>query len=127
MKIKVGIINVTGYAGSELARILHNHKNIEIVEVTGRSQAGNHIAQAFPHLADIDLQIAKSITKKCDVIFSGLPHAASAEQIKTYFNDKVKILDLSADFRLNNLEEYTKWYDTEHPSPEKLQDFVYVY
>ena len=54
MKIKAGIINVTGYAGSELARILHNHKNIEIVEVTGRSQAGNHIAQAFPHLADID-------------------------------------------------------------------------
>ncbi len=125
MKIKVGIINVTGYAGSELARILHNHKNVEIVEVTGRSQAGKHIAQVFPHLADIDLQIEKSITKKCDVIFSGLPHAASAEQIKTYFNDELKILDLSADFRLNNLEEYTKWYDTEHPSPEKLKDFVY--
>ena len=125
MKIKAGIINVTGYAGSELARILHNHKNVEIVEVTGRSQAGNHISQVFPHLADIDLQIEKSITKKCDVIFSGLPHAASAEQIKTYFNDELKILDLSADFRLNNLEEYTKWYDTEHPSPEKLKDFVY--
>ena len=47
MKIKVGIINVTGYAGSELARILHNHKNIEIVEVTGRSQAGNHICLLY--------------------------------------------------------------------------------
>ena len=125
MKVKAGIINVTGYAGSELARILYNHKNVEIVEITGRSQAGNHIAQVFPHLSSIDLQIEKSITKKCDVIFSGLPHAASAEQIKAYFNDDLKILDLSADFRLNNLDEYKKWYDVDHPAPNNLKDFVY--
>ena len=52
------------------------------------------------------VSIEKSITKKCDVIFSGLPHAASAEQIKAYFNDDLKILDLSADFRLNNLDSH---------------------
>jgi len=123
--IKVGIINVTGYGGSELARLLYNHKSVEIVEVTGRSMAGKSLREVFPHLYNIDIDIKESISQKCDVIFSALPHAASAEQIKNFVDKDVKILDLSADFRLNNLNEYRRWYETEHPLPEYLNDFTY--
>jgi N-acetyl-gamma-glutamylphosphate reductase len=80
--IKVGIINVTGYGGAELARILYNHSAVEIVSATGRSMAGKKLNQVFPHLYDIDIDISESITEQCDVIFSALPHAASAEVIK---------------------------------------------
>ena len=77
-----------------------------IMDGNGRWAQKNSLPRIAGHKEGISS--VRAITKKCDVIFSGLPHAASAEQIKTYFNDKVKILDLSADFRLNNLEEYTK-------------------
>ena len=123
--IKVGIINVTGYGGAELARILYNHKSVKIVSVTGRSLVGKKLNQVFPHLYDLDLTIKESITENCDVIFSALPHTASAEQIKNYVNDDVKIIDLSADFRLNNINDYEKWYQAEHPLENYLNKFTY--
>ena len=123
--IKVGIINVTGYGGSELARILYNHSGVEIVSATGRSMAGKKLNQVFPHLYDIDIDISESITGQCDVIFSALPHTASAEVIKNYINEDVKIIDLSADFRLNDILDYNKWYEPNHPLENYLSKFTY--
>ena len=77
--MKAGIINVTGYAGSELARLLWLHPEVELVSVTGRSAAGKRLPDVLPHLWDIDLQVTESIGNSIDIAFSALPSGASAE------------------------------------------------
>lgn len=123
--MKVGIINVTGYSGMELARILARHPDAEITSVTGRSAAGQKLGDVFPHLSDIDLTITEEVTESVDVVFSALPHAASAERIGEALNDGVKAVDISADFRLKDLAVYEDWYDVQHPCPEHMEDAVY--
>ena len=122
---KVGILNVTGYAGSELARILHHHPEVTISSVTGRSASGQKLNEVFPHLADIDLVIEPELGASVDLVFSGLPHRASAEKVIPLLDDGIKVVDISADFRLKNLETYEQWYQTEHPRPEYLKEAVY--
>ena len=123
--MKVGIINVTGYAGSELARILHRHPEVEITSVTGRSAAGKELGEVFPHLSALDLTITEDLTESVDLVFSALPHAASAERIGPALAQDVKAIDLSADFRLKSLEEYRHWYEVDHPYPEYVEEAVY--
>ena len=79
--MKVGIINVTGYAGSELARLLWHHPEVELVSVTGRSAAGKRLPDAMPHLWDIDLEVTKTVDVPVDLVFSALPSGASAEAL----------------------------------------------
>ena len=79
--MKVGIINVTGYSGIELARILSRHPEAEITSVTGRSTVGQRLGDVFPHLSAVDLTITEDITESVDVVFSALPHQASAERL----------------------------------------------
>ena len=122
---KVGILNVTGYAGSELARILHHHPEVTISSVTGRSASGQKLNEVFPHLADIDLVIEPELGASVDLVFSGLPHRASADKVAPLLDDGIKVVDISADFRLKNLETYEQWYQTEHPRPEYLKESVY--
>ena len=123
--MKVGIINVTGYAGAELARILHRHPEVEISSVTGRSGAGRNLGDVFPHLSDIDIQIDAELTGSLDFVFSALPHAASAEALSDIIASDIKAVDISADFRLRDLETYTEWYGVEHPFPQFLEKSVY--
>ena len=123
--MKVGIINVTGYAGAELARILHRHPEVEISSVTGRSGAGRNLGDVFPHLSDIDIQIDAELTGSLDFVFSALPHAASAEALSNIIASDIKAVDISADFRLRDLETYTEWYGVEHPCPQFLEKSVY--
>jgi N-acetyl-gamma-glutamyl-phosphate reductase len=123
--VKVGIINVTGYAGMELARILRRHPDAEITSVTGRSLAGQKLGEAFPHLSDIDLTITEDVTESVDVVFSALPHAASAERLGQALTSGVKGIDISADFRLRDLAEYESWYNITHPCPEYMEESVY--
>jgi len=123
--MKVGILNVTGYAGSELARILTNHPKAELVAVTGRSDAGKRLSEVFPHLGAIDLPIVEEINESVDIVFSALPHKASAEACGPFYLGGVKVVDISADFRLKNLSEYEEWYDVKHPFPELMEDAVY--
>lgn len=125
-KTKVGIINVTGYAGSELVRILLRHPMAEIVSVTGRSGTGQNLGQFFPHLGELALKITDEITEAVDVVFSALPHKASAEAIMPILhNTKAKVIDISADFRLKDANLYNKWYDFTHPAPQLLKEAVY--
>ena len=123
--MKVGIINVTGYAGSELARILYQHKEVDIVSVTGRSSVGKMLGEVFPHLSQVNLRITEELDPNVKFIFSALPHSASAEKIKNYIDKDTKIVDISADFRLKNKEQYKIWYDYDHLYPSILKKSVY--
>ena len=123
--MKAGILNVTGYAGAELARILHRHPDVEVTSVTGRSAAGKTLGEVFPHLSGLDLTVTEDLTESVDVVFSALPHAASAERLGGVVGQGVKAVDISADFRLKSLGEYERWYKTEHPCPEYLEEAVY--
>jgi len=122
---RVGIINVTGYVGAELARLLHRHPEAELVCVTGRSQAGKQVSEVFPHLRQIDLTIERQVDRPVDVVFSALPHAASAEAVGPLYRDGVRCLDMSADFRLKNVAEFESWYKVEHPHPDLIDEAVY--
>lgn len=122
--IRAGIINVTGYVGAELARLLGGHPDVEIVGVTGRSQAGKRLADVYPHLWSIDMPIEEALTGDVDVVLSALPHAAAAEALRPYVEAGTPVIDCSADFRLHDQEDYERWYG-EHPTPAFLQDAVY--
>ena len=123
--MQVGIINVTGYSGSELARLLHRHPDVRITSVTGRSAAGQKLGEVFPHLADLDLMIEPELDGSLDLVFSALPHKASAEAVTPLLRDGIKLIDLSADFRLRRLSDYEEWYGTAHPAPRYLEEAVY--
>lgn len=123
-KIRVGVINVTGYAGVELARLLYRHPDVELVSVTGRSAAGRKLAEVFPHLADIDLTITAELGE-VDLAFSAMPHKASVEVILPLVERGIKVVDISADFRLKDAGKYPEWYDFVHPAPQLLQKAVY--
>src|SRR5688572_8659230 len=125
MVIKVGIINVTGYAGAELARILWSHPEAEVVSVTGRSEAGNKLGEVFPHLACYDMTIEPELGASVDFAFSALPHAASAEACAPLMRAGVPVVDISADFRLKDAAEYSEWYGVEHPAVDLLPQAVY--
>lgn len=124
--MKVGIINVTGYAGMELARILHNHREVELTVVTGRSAAGQKLGDFLPHLGDIDLTIVpEEELGDVDFAFSALPQVASMEACAPLVRGGVKVVDISADFRLKNPEEYQEWYKSPHSATDLLQEAVY--
>ncbi len=123
--IKAAIINVTGYAGIELARLLHRHPNTELVEVTGRSAAGQKLGDAFPHLSDINLTIQEELSQTIDVVFSALPQTASAEALIPFIEKGTKSIDISADFRLKSASEYEEWYGVAHPNPRLLEQSAY--
>jgi N-acetyl-gamma-glutamyl-phosphate reductase len=122
--VRVGIINVTGYAGAELARLLYVHPEARLTGVSGRSAAGKPLAEVFPHLACHDLTIGEEVGD-VDFVFSALPHAASAEAVAPLVRAGVPVVDISADFRLRDPQEYAQWYGVEHPAPELLERAVY--
>jgi N-acetyl-gamma-glutamyl-phosphate reductase len=123
-KPKVGIINVTGYVGMELARLLQRHPGVELSAITGRSAVGQKLGEVLPHLADIDLVIQPQLGD-VDLVFSALPHKTSADAVLPALERGIKVVDISADFRLKDAEEYHKWYDFTHPEPQLLDEAVY--
>lgn len=123
--MKVGIINVTGYAGCELVRILRHHPEVEIASVTGRSAAGQPLGEVFPHLDNMDLDITAELCDDLDLVFSALPHKASAEACIPLLEQGVKVVDISADFRLKQADVYSQWYGVDHPDPTYLEEAVY--
>jgi N-acetyl-gamma-glutamyl-phosphate reductase len=123
-KTRVGIINVTGYAGAELARLLSRHPGVALVSVSGRSAAGKKLGEVFPHLADIDLTIGSEV-KDVALAFSALPHKESAGEVVPLLDHGVRVVDLSADFRLKDARLYPVWYGFAHPAPELLQEAVF--
>ncbi len=123
-KTRVGIINVTGYAGIELARLLARHPKVELVSVTGRSAVGQRLDAVFPHLAGLELVITSELGD-IDFAFSAMPHGESAKEVIPLLNRGIKVVDISADFRLKDVNDYQRWYDFTHPAPELLRQVVY--
>ena len=123
--VKVAILNVTGYAGISLAKILQKHPNVKIASVTGRSDVGKQLSEIFPHMDSLDIVIEEEVSEEVDLVFSCLPHSASASVLNPFIRKGIKVIDLSADFRLNDADEYESWYKTKHPCPEYLSGAVY--
>jgi N-acetyl-gamma-glutamyl-phosphate reductase len=123
-KTKVGIINVTGYTGVELARLLFQHPQVKLTSVTGRSAAGQKLGTVFPHLAGLDLTIEAEVGK-VELVFSAMPHKESAQEIIPLLKQGIKVVDISADFRLKDAAEYKQWYGFTHPTPKLLTKAVY--
>ena len=128
--IKVGIIGATGYAGSELVRILLAHKEAEIVWYGSRSyidQKYASIYQNFFQLVDakcMDDNMAE-LAKQVDVIFTATPQGLCASLINEDILSKTKVIDLSADFRIKDVKVYEEWYKIEHKSPQYIEKAVY--
>ena len=123
---RVGMINVTGFAGMEAARLLWNHPHARLAAVTGRSLAGQALGEAFPHLAAYgDMPITAEIEDEVDIVMSALPTAASAEACIPFIRAGIPVIDIAADFRLNDPEAYPEWYGQPHPDPELLPSAVY--
>ncbi|MGI9229568.1 MAG: N-acetyl-gamma-glutamyl-phosphate reductase [Gammaproteobacteria bacterium] len=127
--INVGIVGASGYTGLELLRILSAHPEIKISCVTSRSEQGRGVAEIFPALRGrIALQFvvpAEAPLSDCDVVFFATPHGAAMLQVPALLNAGVKVIDLSADFRLQDAAEWEHWYKSPHACPELLQQAVY--
>ncbi|MEE8470424.1 MAG: N-acetyl-gamma-glutamyl-phosphate reductase [Dehalococcoidia bacterium] len=123
-EVKVGIINITGYMGMELARLLHRHPEVELSSVTGRSAAGQKVGEVLPHLGDLDLTIGSQLDQ-VDFVFSALPHGESAGAVIAALEHGTKVVDLSADFRLKDAMEYRRWYESAPPESSYLEKAVY--
>lgn len=119
--VKVGICGVTGYAGYELLRWLGRHPAAEVIFTTSESQAGRSLAEVFPGPLDAPLlALDDAPMVDADVVFLALPHGASARYAQKARQAGVRVVDLSADFRLATPERYRQWYGHEHPAPELL-------
>lgn len=126
MAVNVGVINVTGFAGMEAARLLWAHPEARLVAATGRSLAGQKLGEAFPHLAEYgDFTIQPEIDADVDVVLSALPTAESAPACLPFIRSGVRVVDIAADFRLNSAEAFEEWFGMPHPAPETLDQAVY--
>ncbi|MDO7500483.1 N-acetyl-gamma-glutamyl-phosphate reductase [Acinetobacter baumannii] len=127
--ISVGIVGGTGYTGVELLRILLRHPKAQVRVLTSRTEAGKPVADMFPNLrGHTDLQFSDlniDALKKCDVVFFATPHGVAMQHAKDLIAAGTKVIDLAADFRLQNLEQFEKWYGMEHACPDVLKDSVY--
>jgi N-acetyl-gamma-glutamyl-phosphate reductase len=127
-RVRIGILGASGYTGAELLRLLRYHPQAEIRVLTADRHAGKPIAAVFPHLADEGLPDLVAIGEvdwsAVDIVFCGLPHGTTQEVIAG-LPERLKIIDLSADFRLADIATYAEWYGHEHRAPELQREAVY--
>ncbi len=127
--IKVGIIGGTGYTGVELLRILATHPHVELEVITSRAEAGTAVSAMFPSLrrfVNLDFVAPDDAgLEKCDVIFSATPNGVAMTYARRLLQAGVRMIDIAADFRLKDPEQWAKWYGMEHQCPDLLQQAVY--
>src|SRR5215468_10702469 len=132
-KVKVGVLGASGYTGSECVRLLLRHPQVEIALLTADRRAGQAMRDVFPQFSPFELPKLISIeaidwaTCGLDVVFAALPHATTQKVIKELLakNRRIKVIDLSADFRLADTAAYARWYGHEHLAPELQKEAVY--
>ncbi|MFW5906724.1 MAG: N-acetyl-gamma-glutamyl-phosphate reductase [Desulfobia sp.] len=128
--IRTGIIGVSGYAGGELARILHQHDGVELTVATSRKYSGQKLAQIYPNLrgtTDIvceDLS-PQEVADRADFLFAAVPPHTAMKIVPPLLKAGKKVVDLSADFRLDSAEVYENWYNCPHSAREYLKEAVY--
>ncbi|HIF32230.1 MAG TPA: N-acetyl-gamma-glutamyl-phosphate reductase [Planctomycetaceae bacterium] len=128
--VRAGILGATGYTAVELLKILLRHPLVEVVLATSRQDHGKPLSEVHPLLAGrTSLQLenfeAAAATKACDVVFSCLPHAASATSVQPLVDAGIHVIDFSADYRLNDVATYETWYGGEHPDPTRVGQVPY--
>ncbi len=128
--VKVGIIGATGYAGNELVRLLMGHKDVEIMWYGSRSYIDKKYAEVYQNMFEIVEDNClddnmEELASKVDVIFTATPQGFLAGVLTEEILSKVKIIDLSADFRIKDVKTYEKWYKIEHRSPQFIEEAVY--
>lgn len=128
--VKVGIIGATGYAGNELVRLLMGHKDVEIMWYGSRSYIDKKYAEVYQNMFEIVEDNClddnmEELASKVDVIFTATPQGFLAGVLTEEILSRVKIIDLSADFRIKDVKTYEKWYKIEHRSPQFIEEAVY--
>ena len=128
--IKAGIIGATGYAGAEIVRLLMGHPEVEIKWYGSRSYIDQRYADIYRNMFQIVEDVCKDdnldkLAEEVDVIFTATPQGFCASVINEEILSKVKVIDLSADFRIKDVKTYEKWYGIEHKSPEYIKEAVY--
>ncbi len=130
-KKKIGILGASGYTGADAVRLLARHPNAEISALTANTHAGKAMDEVFPHFFMLELprlvEWEKVDWTKLDAVFCGLPHGTTQEITAAVMaaNPTIKILDMSADFRLRDMNVYAQWYGREHRAPELQGEAVY--
>lgn len=128
MTHKIAILGASGYTGAELVRLISGHPNIQITALSANAKAGQQMAQVFPHLRHLDLPVLKTIDEidfdQVDLCFCALPHKTSQQVISRLRSD-LKVVDLSADFRLRDPADYKKWYGNDHTAVALQSEAVY--
>lgn len=127
--VRVGIVGGTGYTGVELLRILALHPLVEVVAVTSRSDVGVRVDKIYPNLRGI-CDLVFSLPEidnllNCQVVFFATPNGTAMLMAEILLNNGIKVIDLSADFRLKNVTEWEKWYGMQHYSPHLIEQAVY--
>lgn len=127
--IKVGIVGGTGYTGVELLRLLAAHPEVEIQAITSRTENGIAVADMFPNLrGHLDLAFSEpdmSVLTNCDVVFFATPNGIAMTMARELVEAGVKVIDLAADFRIKDVDIWSKWYGMEHACPELVEQAVY--
>lgn len=127
--IKVGIVGGTGYTGVELLRILAQHPNVQLSAITSRGEAGLAVADLFPSLRGfVDLKFTtpdEAVLTDCDVVFFATPHGVAMREAPKLLAHGVKLIDLAADFRLQDINVFEHWYKLPHSCPDILANSVY--
>lgn len=127
--LKVAIVGASGYTGIELVRLLHGHPEVAVTCLTSEQSAGKRLSDIYPSVRDRYDTVLENlepvrVADRADLIFTALPHKAAMEVVPTFLRLKKKVVDLSADYRLKDAEEYAKWYEP-HLNPELLGKAVY--
>lgn len=127
--IKVGVVGGTGYTGVELLRLIAGHPQAELSLITSRSEEGKAVADMYPNLRGaVDIRFSLPDNDglgDCDLVFFATPNAVAMHQVPDLLKKGVRIVDLSADFRLRDNEEWSRWYGAVHACPEILEQAVY--
>ncbi len=127
--ITVGIVGATGYTGVELLRLLSQHPQVVIQCVTSRSEAGKAVSELFPNLrGHIDIAFSEPDINQladCDVVFFATPHCVAMDMVPQLIARNTKVIDLSADFRLQDVNQWQDWYKMTHTCPELIEQAVY--
>ncbi len=128
--IRVAILGATGYTARELLPLLLRHPEVEICALTTRQDTQSHVADVHPTVRGrLDLKLENlslaEVAQRADCVFGCLPHGASAAAVKALLDAGCRVVDFSADYRLNDPQVYAKWYQVEHPDPERMPETVY--
>ncbi len=127
--IKVGIVGATGYTGVELLRLLAPRSDLTVSVITSRELQGTPVHKHFPNLrGHLDLAFTSpddEALKSCDVVFFATPHAVAMHSVRALLEADVKVIDLSADFRIKDQAKWESWYNTEHACPDLIEEAVY--